>query len=61
MSNVFAPDGELEQAYVAAASAAQARWGPVRLVGYEWADALDAAGAAGFTPIGELAVWSLGA
>jgi hypothetical protein len=60
LSNLFAADSDLEQAYVDAASAAQARWGPMPVLGYESGDALDAARAAGFMPVGDLAVWIAG-
>jgi hypothetical protein len=58
LSNVFTADGDLESAYVGAASAAQARWGSLPLVGYEFGDSLDAARRAGFSTVGGLAVWA---
>jgi hypothetical protein len=57
LSNVFAEGGDLSAAYSGAASAAQKRWGSARIVGYESGEALEAAGAAGFVPIGGLTVW----
>jgi hypothetical protein len=58
LSNVFAVGGELESAYVGAASAAQARWGSLPVVGYEVGAALEAARRAEFATIGDLAVWA---
>jgi hypothetical protein len=58
LSNVFAADGDLKSAYVGAASAAQAQWGSLPLVGYEFGDSLDAVRRAGFSTVGELAVWA---
>jgi hypothetical protein len=58
LSNVFSADGDLESAYVGAASAAQARWGSLPVVGYEFGDSLDAARRAGFSTVGGLAVWA---
>ncbi|HEV8250812.1 MAG TPA: hypothetical protein VGQ15_12640 [Gaiellaceae bacterium] len=57
LSNVFSADGDLESAYVGAARA-QARWGSLPVVGYEFGDSLDAARRAGFSTVGGLAVWA---
>jgi RimJ/RimL family protein N-acetyltransferase len=57
LSNVFDERDDLEAAYLDGASAAQARWGPLPVVGYDSGEALDAARRAGFVPIGELTLW----
>jgi len=61
LTNVFHESGDLESAFAGAASAARAHWGPLPVVGYESGAALDAARGAGFSTIGELAVWVDGA
>jgi hypothetical protein len=58
LSNVFAAGGELESTYVGLASAAQAHWGSLPVVGYEVGTSLEAARRAGFATIGDLAVWA---
>jgi RimJ/RimL family protein N-acetyltransferase len=58
LSNVFAVGRELESAYVGAASAAEARWGSLPVVGYEFGPSLEAARRAEFATIGDLAVWA---
>jgi hypothetical protein len=57
ISNLFDARGDLEAAWLDAAGVAQARWGPMPLVGYHSGAALEAAHRAGFSSIGELAVW----
>jgi hypothetical protein len=57
LTNVFAADGDLESAWAGAAGAARSRWGPLPVVGYARDEPLDAAHAAGFATIGDLAVW----
>jgi len=57
LSNVFHRHGDLESAWQGAASAAQARWGEMPVVGYESGAALDAAHGGGFGSVGELVVW----
>jgi hypothetical protein len=57
LSNVFDADNDLESAYVGGARAAQERWGPMAVVGYDSGVALEAAHRAGFVSVGELAVW----
>jgi hypothetical protein len=61
LSNVFDESGDLESAYLSGAMAAQERWGPMPVVGYDSGTALEAAGQAGFLSIGDLAVWVCGA
>ena len=58
LSNVFDAGGDLESAHRGAASAAQQRWGPMPVVGYESSAALAAARRAGFVSIGALAIWA---
>ena len=43
VSNVFHTNGDLELVWRSAASAAQARWGPLPVVGYDSGAGLDAA------------------
>jgi hypothetical protein len=50
-------NGDVESAWRDAASAAQARWGQLPVVGYDSGAALDAAHRAGFASVGELVVW----
>lgn len=57
LSNVFHTHGDLESVWRGAASAAQARWGPMPVVGYDSGTALHAAHRAGFGSVGELVVW----
>jgi hypothetical protein len=57
VSNVFHTNGDLELVWRTAASAAQARWGRLPVVGYESGAALDAAHRARFASVGELVVW----
>ena len=57
LSNVFDAHGDLESVWRDAASAAQARWGSMPVVGYDSGEALDAAHGSGFARVGELAVW----
>ena len=57
VSNVFHRNGDVELVWRCAASAAQARWGPLPVVGYDSGAALDAAHRAGFGSVGELVVW----
>ena len=57
VSNVFHTNGDLESVWRCAASAAQARWGPLPIVGYDSGAGLDAAHRAGFASVGELMVW----
>jgi hypothetical protein len=57
LSNVFAVD-DLEAAWRAAAAVATARWGDMRLVGYDSGASLNAARDAGFASIGELVIWT---
>ena len=57
LSNVFDGSDDLASAYRGAAGAAQARWGPVPVVGYESGAEREAARQAGFVSVGELTVW----
>jgi RimJ/RimL family protein N-acetyltransferase len=57
LSNVFDAAGDVESAYRRAASVAKERWGAMPVVGYDSGTALAAARRAGFTSVGELAVW----
>ena len=57
LTNVFDVEGDLESAWSDGASAAQAVWGPMPVVGYDEGESLDAAHSAGFETIGSLAVW----
>lgn len=57
LSNVFAPEHELERAHRAAVHAAARCFPGLPLVSYAHADALIAARAAGFESIGPLRVW----
>ncbi|GAA2305079.1 hypothetical protein OKJ48_36545 [Streptomyces kunmingensis] len=57
ISNVFAKSGDLTAAWPVVLDAAHALFPDVPLVGYEHGDALTAACAQGFTPIGPLRVW----
>jgi RimJ/RimL family protein N-acetyltransferase len=57
VSNVFAEGGDLEAAYLGAATAAQERWGSLPVVGYDSGAELEAARRAGFVGTGELTVW----
>jgi hypothetical protein len=57
LGNLFDARGDLEAAWRGAARAVQARWGPMPVVSYESAEALEAAHQAGFGSVGELAVW----
>jgi hypothetical protein len=57
LSNAFDTDGDLASAWRDAAEAAQARWGPMPVVGYDSGTALGAAYEAGFSSVGELVVW----
>jgi hypothetical protein len=57
ISNVFDRDGDLASAWRDAARAAQARWGPLPIVGYASGSALEAAHQAGYRSVGELVVW----
>ena len=57
LSNVFHTHGDLESVWRGAASTAQARWGPMPVIGYDSGTALDAAHRAGFGSVGELVVW----
>jgi hypothetical protein len=56
-SNIFDQAEDLESAYLAGAKAAQERWRPMPVVGYDSDGALEAASRAGFRQVGELAVW----
>ena len=51
-------EGDLESAWSDGASAAQAVWGPMPVVGYDKGESLDAAHRAGFETIGSLAAGS---
>jgi hypothetical protein len=57
ISNVFVARGGPGSVWAEAAEAAQARWGPGPLVGYDSGPSLEAAHQAGFASIGELVVW----
>ena len=57
VSNVFATSMPAGEAWSGIAGALARLFGPLPLVGYERGDALDAALAAGFEPIGSLRVW----
>jgi hypothetical protein len=57
LTNVFDLEGDLESAWSAGASAAQAVWGLMPVVGYDEGDSLEAAHRAGFKTIGTLAIW----
>jgi hypothetical protein len=58
VSNVFHhTNGDVESVWRDAASAAQAQWGPLPVVGYDSGAALDGAHRAGFASVGELVVW----
>jgi hypothetical protein len=61
LSNVFDEGGDLASAYFCGAMAAQERWGPMPVVGYDSGRAREAAVQAGFVSIGELAVWAYAA
>ena len=57
VSNLFAPEGEQDRAWVHALAAA-ARYCPgLPVVGYEHGDGLATAVQAGFTPLAPLRVW----
>jgi hypothetical protein len=58
LTNVFDAEGDLESAWSESASAAQAIWGPMPIVGYDEGESLEAAHRAGFTTIGSLAIWN---
>jgi hypothetical protein len=60
LSNAFAEGGDLEAAYFGGAIAAQERWGPLPVVGYDSGADLDAARRAGFIGTGSLTVWIRG-
>ena len=57
LTNVFDVEGDLESAWSEGASAAQALWGPMPVVGYDEGEPLEAAHRAGFKTIGSLAIW----
>lgn len=57
LTNVFDLEGDLESAWSEGASAAQAVWGPMPVVGYDEGESLEAAHRAGFKTIGSLAIW----
>jgi hypothetical protein len=57
LTNVFDVEGDLESVWSDGASAAQAVWGRMPVVGYDAGESLDAAHRAGFETIGSLAVW----
>jgi hypothetical protein len=57
LTNLFDVEGDIESVWSDAASAAQAVWGRVPVVGYDTGESLDAAHQAGFETIGNLAVW----
>ncbi len=57
LTNVFDLERDFEAAWSGAASAAQAVWGGIPVVGYDRGESLDAAHRAGFETIGNLAVW----
>jgi hypothetical protein len=57
LTNVFDLDGDLESTWGDAASAAQAVWGSMPVIGYDEDDSLEAAHRAGFKSIGSLAIW----
>jgi len=58
LTNVFDVEGDLEAAWSDGASAAQAIWGPMPVVGYDEGESLEAAHRAGFKTIGSLAIWT---
>jgi hypothetical protein len=58
LTNVAGPD--FAAAWLAAAAAARARWGPLPVVGYEGGDALAALRAVGVRRLGELTIWIKG-
>jgi hypothetical protein len=60
LSNVFDEGDDLQSVYLGAATAAQHRWGPMPVVGYDSGVACEAAQRAGFLSIGELTVWVRG-
>ena len=55
LTNVAGAD--FAAAWLGAAAAAQARWGPLPVVGYEMGSALEAVREAGVRSLGELTVW----
>lgn len=57
LTNLFDVEGDIESVWSDGASAAQAVWGRMPVVGYDTGEALDAAHRAGFETIGSLAVW----
>jgi hypothetical protein len=57
LSNLFDVEGDLESAWSEGASAAQAVWGPMPVVGYGRGESLEAARRAGFETIATLTVW----
>lgn len=57
LSNLFDTHGDLASAWRDGATAAQALWGPMPVVGYASGTALEAAHQAGLGSVGELAVW----
>jgi hypothetical protein len=58
LTNVTGDD--FAASWLGAAAAAQARWGPLPVVGYETGDALEALRSAGVRSLGALTVWTKG-